>query len=124
MAGKGAVDVLGKVTLVTGPEEFLNERTVVESKAAVKAVDGEAEFSEAQGGDLSLATLGELAAPSLFSSTRCIVVRQLENLPDESVEGLLVYCRSEERRVGKECVSTCSSRWSPYHYKKKKQKTT
>src|SRR3546814_17732567 len=28
--------------------------------------------------------------------------------------------RSEERRVGKECVSTCSSRWSPYHYKKKK----
>src|SRR3546814_19589852 len=23
--------------------------------------------------------------------------------------------RSEERRVGKECVSTCKSRWSPYH---------
>src|SRR3546814_17453261 len=29
--------------------------------------------------------------------------------------------RSEERRVGKECVSTCRSRWSPYHLKKKKQ---
>src|SRR3546814_11627070 len=29
--------------------------------------------------------------------------------------------RSEERRVGKECVSTCKSRWSPIHYKKKKQ---
>src|SRR3546814_16836401 len=27
--------------------------------------------------------------------------------------------RSEERRVGKECVSTCNSRWSPCHYKKK-----
>src|SRR3546814_12550095 len=27
--------------------------------------------------------------------------------------------RSEERRVGKACVSTCRSRWSPYHYKKK-----
>src|SRR3546814_11325778 len=26
--------------------------------------------------------------------------------------------RSEERRVGKECVSTCRSRWSPLHYKK------
>src|SRR3546814_16756606 len=25
---------------------------------------------------------------------------------------------SEERRVGKECVRTCRSRWSPYHYKK------
>src|SRR3546814_20840380 len=29
---------------------------------------------------------------------------------------LLAYVeRSEERRVGKECVSTCRSRWSPYH---------
>src|SRR3546814_13521897 len=27
--------------------------------------------------------------------------------------------RSEERRVGKECVSKCRSRWSPYHEKKK-----
>src|SRR3546814_5945161 len=26
-----------------------------------------------------------------------------------------VPLRSEERRVGKECVSTCRSRWSPYH---------
>src|SRR3546814_3210440 len=31
-----------------------------------------------------------------------------------SVECLVVG-RSEERRVGKACVSTCSSRWSPYH---------
>src|SRR3546814_14752070 len=29
--------------------------------------------------------------------------------------GLAVRLRSEERRVGKECVSTCRSRWSPYH---------
>src|SRR3546814_994514 len=26
-----------------------------------------------------------------------------------------IRIRSEERRVGKECVSTCRSRWSPYH---------
>src|SRR3546814_11183066 len=31
--------------------------------------------------------------------------------------------RSEERRVGKECVSTCRSRWSPEHYKKKNEPT-
>src|SRR3546814_12668938 len=31
--------------------------------------------------------------------------------PTVSLEGT----RSEERRVGKECVSTCRSRWSPYH---------
>src|SRR3546814_16368035 len=30
--------------------------------------------------------------------------------------------RSEERRVGKECVSTCRSRWSPYHQKKTKNR--
>src|SRR3546814_21081409 len=30
------------------------------------------------------------------------------------------YTRSEERRVGKESVSPCRSRWSPYHYKKKR----
>src|SRR3546814_14697501 len=29
--------------------------------------------------------------------------------------------RSEERRVGKECVSTCRSRWSPYHEKNKNE---
>src|SRR3546814_6046608 len=27
----------------------------------------------------------------------------------------ILKSRSEERRVGKECVSTCRSRWSPYH---------
>src|SRR3546814_20279241 len=38
-------------------------------------------------------------------------------------ENRLLTGRSEERRVGKECVSTCRSRWSPYHYKKKNTKT-
>src|SRR3546814_18078626 len=32
--------------------------------------------------------------------------------------------RSEERRVGKECVSTCRYRWSPYHLKKKERTKT
>src|SRR3546814_13881523 len=30
-------------------------------------------------------------------------------------DALFGDAKSEERRVGKECVSTCSSRWSPYH---------
>src|SRR3546814_5416225 len=33
----------------------------------------------------------------------------------EHVEMIDRALRSEERRVGKECVSTCRSRWSPYH---------
>lgn len=90
-AGPKAADVLARVTLVTGKEEFLNERTVAAVRDAVRAHDPEAELSETVASDLTLATLGELAAPSLFSSTRCVVVRGLENLPDESVAGLLSY---------------------------------
>src|SRR3546814_15338493 len=39
------------------------------------------------------------------------------SIPRAMVELLLsaTVPRSEERRVGKECVSTCRSRWSPYH---------
>src|SRR3546814_17795850 len=37
------------------------------------------------------------------------------NLADIAIVlGALLFVRSEERRVGKECVSTCRSRWSPY----------
>src|SRR3546814_8170932 len=32
-----------------------------------------------------------------------------------SMPSIRHYLRSEERRVGKECVSTCRCRWSPYH---------
>src|SRR3546814_13162125 len=39
--------------------------------------------------------------------------------PDQlDAANLRVGMRSEERRVGKECVSTCRSRWSPSHKKK------
>src|SRR3546814_16164833 len=45
-------------------------------------------------------------------------VRQiLESQPVPLLKGI---GRSEERRVGKECVSTCRSRGSPLHYKKNK----
>src|SRR3546814_1993881 len=39
------------------------------------------------------------------------VSRERQTYKDETTQAL----RSEERRVGKECVSTCRSRWSPYH---------
>src|SRR3546814_18046203 len=46
-----------------------------------------------------------------------------EQLSKERRDVLALHVRSEERRVGKECVSTCRSRWSPYHYKKKHQES-
>lgn len=94
-----AADVLGRVTLVTGKEEFLSERTVAAVRSVVRAHDPEAEISDAGAADLTLATLGELSAPSLFSSIRCVVVRGLENLPDESVPGLLDYAAAPAEDV-------------------------
>src|SRR3546814_20421649 len=35
--------------------------------------------------------------------------------PAPSIDEAPLDLRSEERRVGKECVRTCRSRWSPYH---------
>jgi len=91
MAGPRAADVIGRVTLVTGKEEYLGERTVETVRAAVRSHDPEAELSDARAVDLTLATLGELTAPSLFTATRCVVVRGLEDLPEESVSTLLGY---------------------------------
>ncbi|HEX3930737.1 MAG TPA: DNA polymerase III subunit delta [Nocardioides sp.] len=91
MRGPSAADVLGRVTLVTGKEEFLSERTVTGVREAVRRHDVEAEVSETQALGLTGGALGDLAAPSLFSTTRCVVVRGLENLPEESVDGLLAY---------------------------------
>src|SRR3546814_18049628 len=42
-----------------------------------------------------------------------LVEKRLQHVNDELHRCVIV--RSEERRVGQECVSTCRSRWSPYH---------
>jgi DNA polymerase-3 subunit delta len=100
MASKTAPDeALGGVVLVTGPEEFLAERAVARVRATVRQHDAEAELSETGAESLTMATLGELAAPSLFSSTRCVVVRRLEDLPEESVAGLLDYAAAPAEDV-------------------------
>ncbi len=92
-------DVLGRITLVTGPEEFLGERAIAGVRAAVRSHDAEAEFSETSAASLTMATLGDMAAPSLFSSTRCVVVRRLEDLPEESAPGLLDYAAAPAEEV-------------------------
>src|SRR3546814_17591245 len=63
---------------------------------------GDADHAAAQNQDLHSRTC--IVAPSRWSS-----------LPAIRRPRLSTVNRSEERRVGKECVSTCSSRWSPYH---------
>src|SRR3546814_20169229 len=52
---------------------------------------------------------------SLNEMERCGLTRDVPSI----LARITVSDRSEERRVGKECVSTCRSRWSPYHKKNK-----
>ena len=100
MAAPQASDVLGHVTLVTGPEELLNQRAVVAAIGAVQRADPESEVSETTADQVSMAALGDLAAPSLFSSIRCVVVRGLEDLPDDAYDGLVEYAGSPVEDIG------------------------
>src|SRR6476659_7668379 len=99
MATPTLQDVLGRITLITGPEEFLGERAIAGVRAAVRRHDPEAETSETMAGSLTMAELGDLAAPSLFSSSRCVVVRRFEDLPEESAPGLLDYAATPAEDV-------------------------
>src|SRR3546814_12960612 len=47
----------------------------------------------------------------------------IEGIEDDQWDQLLGDVRSEDRRVGKECVTTCRYRVSPYHYNKKEKNT-
>src|SRR3546814_16699922 len=50
-----------------------------------------------------------------FQARRCAVTT-MSPMPTLDVESVLpAWSHPEERRVGQECVSTCRSRWSPYH---------
>src|SRR3546814_5627100 len=59
--------------------------------------------------DVCSSDLGASRPHSICARLPCdpVGARRPEDLPSAS--------RSEERRVGKECVSTCRSRWKPYH---------
>src|SRR3546814_11787325 len=55
-------------------------------------------------------------------SSSCTTAHSVVETRTASVAGLLVFqVRSDDRRVGKECVSKGRSRWSPYHKKKNKK---
>src|SRR3546814_12908362 len=62
-----------------------------------------------QHSSLVIALPGDAMVRYAYGDRRYFALRQTG-----STEGIAAL-RSEERRVGKECVSTCRSRWSPYH---------
>src|SRR3546814_15669915 len=70
-----------------------------------------AEFTES-GNDPILQIMNEV--PDILAACPQIDL-DIARALTRSVIGVASATRSEERRVGKECVSTCRSRWSPYH---------
>src|SRR3546814_18857030 len=56
-----------------------------------------------------------LALGTLFLTTSSFTLAKCVRDNQENAAVTARIDRSEERRVGKECVSTCRSRWSPYH---------
>jgi DNA polymerase III subunit delta len=86
-----AAEVLGTVTLITGAEEFLAERTVRSVTEAVRGADPDADVTDTIGAEVVPGALAELTSPSLFAASRAVVVRQLPDVPDDGVAGLLAY---------------------------------
>src|SRR3546814_11664885 len=62
------------------------------------------------------ARVREISARAAIHQVDMVAQLMLSTLPDalEHLKETRTF-RSEERRVGKECVRTCSTRWSPYH---------
>jgi DNA polymerase-3 subunit delta len=94
MARPTASQVLGSVTLVTGAEEFLAERTIASVVSALRAADVEADVTEIPASELGPGSLAELTSPSLLAATRAVVVRGLQDLPEESAARLIAYVTS------------------------------
>src|SRR3546814_19662884 len=75
-------------------EDFAPKRTIVEGRKVVRLINVFAVLN----GIISAEDIPSIARDHVF------IRKHAKEIP-----------RSEERRVGKECVSTCRSRWSPYH---------
>jgi DNA polymerase-3 subunit delta len=91
MAKPSAADFVGTTTLITGANEFVAERTIGRIRAAVRAADADADLSELDASELGPGALAEIASPSLFAAIRCVVVRSLQELPDDAVDPLTAY---------------------------------
>lgn len=86
--------VLGFVTLVTGPAEFLSERAVAQSLLDVRREHPGADATTVSADSLTAGGLAELTSPSLFATATAVVVRSLEDLPEPMQPVLLTYAES------------------------------
>src|SRR3546814_2054240 len=77
--------------------------------AAIARLLPQVELRLIESADIGIVGVGEATLPHLRAFVETLGIDEAEFMRTTSAT------RSEERRVGKECVSTCRSRWSPYH---------
>lgn len=88
------------VTLVIGPESFLAERAVADVRVAVREVDPEAEFSEHLAASLEGAgSLAGLTAPSLFATTRVVVIEGAADADADLGAALVDYATAPDEGI-------------------------
>jgi DNA polymerase-3 subunit delta len=92
-------DALGAATLVVGADELLSDRAVKAVVVAVKAADSDADLTELDAATLVPGALAELTSPSLFATSRAVVVRNLDNVPAETGEALIAYVKAPQPDV-------------------------
>ena len=92
----------GTVTLVTGSAEFLSERAVSRLMAAIRAEAPDADETDVLASSVAAGELPSLTSPSLFSSARALVIRELPELGDDAQQDLLAYAAAPSPDVA--CV--------------------
>src|SRR3546814_18921076 len=74
------------------------------------------EKAHTRGADCIILDLEDSIPPAEKERARTLVQDAAARVSRSGADVMVrITRRSEERRVGKECVSTCRSRWSPYH---------
>src|SRR3546814_11824138 len=110
---------LGTAEPLSLTESLVRQRAAVGPCRAFLGVNSSTTLQAEHADYLSLLSYCGLGRnqPLLEAGMLDVVPCHYSQLPSMLDNGVLPcdVMRSEERRVGKECVSTCRSRWSPYH---------
>src|SRR3546814_15422574 len=109
-AGTGTIGA----TIIAGTATTTVVGTAIAAIVATGAATG-GMTAATTGGITARRTAAITACRAIIRRTATIATRDSASASPWGRSSTASATRSEERRVGKECVSTCSVRWSPYH---------